>query len=271
MRVAVTGGDGFIGHHVVKRIKDLRHKVSVIDLKRGVDIRDRTALLDVMTEFRPDVVVHLAAELGKDANELYTTNVVGTANVVIASERCGVKKIVYTSSAAVYGNGVASEESRCYPISDYGLSKLLGEGFVLQTTIRDTVVFRLFNVYGEGGQGVVNVLSHCIETGKQFKMTSRAAVRDFVSVETVVGAVERVLMGKTGQLLSNVGTGQGRSVEELAKMAQTFGSFDIVDLGLDPPTEIRTSVADVLRFRSWFGEEPRGSVEEFWSRITEGG
>ncbi len=126
MKVLITGGAGFIGHHVVKKLIDSGHEVMVIDnlsrsleentefikelgvLLKPIDVRDLNSLIKVFKEFRPEAVVHTAALIDVEESVkhpgLYAeVNVVGSANVSKASHEVEASRILYLSSAAVYG------------------------------------------------------------------------------------------------------------------------------------------------------------------------
>ncbi|HEY1405927.1 MAG TPA: SDR family NAD(P)-dependent oxidoreductase, partial [Spirochaetota bacterium] len=185
--IIVTGGAGFIASHIVDAYVAQGHRVVVIDdLSRGfeknlnpnavfykADIRDLAAMREIFQKERPDVVNHHAAiavvaESMRDPIPTMETNVTGTVNVLVAAGEADVKKILFASSAAVYGNPKTlpvHESDPTEPISPYGLSKLQGEeaikcyarlfGFAY-------TIFRYANAYGprqnpKGEGGVVAI------------------------------------------------------------------------------------------------------------------
>src|SRR5262245_22666165 len=146
MRIAVTGGAGFIGSNLVDRLLGDGHEVTVVDdLSTGahrnrdaethvLDVRD-PEIADVFTVFRPEVVCHLAAQISvrgsvTDPRRDARINVEGTANVLDSARLAGVRTVVYASSVAVYGRPAAIPvpgDAPTDPRSPYAASKLSGE------------------------------------------------------------------------------------------------------------------------------------------------
>src|SRR3989338_4689420 len=140
MKILVTGGAGFIGRHLVKRLQEKGHTVTIYDnfsnsKKDGLnttviegDIRDAGDVQRAMKD--TEVVFHLAAiSNARDTDEdaMYNTNFMGSKNVFEAAKAAGAK-VIFTSSAAVYGdNKLAKETDECKPINQYGKSKLRAE------------------------------------------------------------------------------------------------------------------------------------------------
>ncbi len=157
-----------------------------------------------------NVVYHLAARLDWSSRPrhpivLVKTNTLGTACVLTQARAMGVHKVVFASSAAVYGNVIPCAESNpLMPVSVYGASKAAAESIchVFSDLGVDVVILRLFNVYGPGGKGVANI----------FKDSPDAVIygdgnqtRDFVHVKDVVEAM--VLAAKWDPGVYNIGTG----------------------------------------------------------------
>ena len=190
MNILVTGGAGFIGSHLVRKLLSMGHDVLVVDDLRGglrtnvpegagfvcLDINS-PMLLDVMDRGRFQCVVHLAAQTRVDVSikDPYgdaRDNVMGTVNVLECARKTGVQRIVFASSAAVYGDPPEkdlplSEDYPLSPLSFYGLSKATIESYLRlyhKWYGLDYVVLRFANVYGEraevGGEGgVINVFA----------------------------------------------------------------------------------------------------------------
>jgi UDP-glucose 4-epimerase len=169
--VFVTGGLGFIGYNLVKRLIDLNCNVTVFDnfSSNVVDNIDQTHVIkgDILhlEELKDsikgnDIIYHLAASpsvpfSSEHPCEDFKINTQGTLNVPKASSESDAKLVIYTSSGgAVYGNRVklpVNEEQPCFPISPYGISKLAGERYcqVFNKTFGlNTIILRIFNVYG---------------------------------------------------------------------------------------------------------------------------
>jgi UDP-glucose 4-epimerase len=186
-RILVTGGAGFIGHHLInKLLLQRQYQLSVIDnFSTGrkeylqsqdigsmnnnaapeiyeVNIINTDRILNIIKNEAPDTCVHLAAKTsgldsGTDPYGTIDVNVKGTLNVLEACYRCGVKNFIFASSAAVYGQVEKvpiSEDVPLRPVTVYGASKVSGEALVSSyqnaRKIENTVSLRIFNVYGEG-------------------------------------------------------------------------------------------------------------------------
>ena len=238
MKILVTGGAGFIGSHIVDRYIDLGHEVAVIDdLSKGSkdnlnpnakfykeDITRLEKVEKIFNEFLPDVVNHHAAlaEVAKSIRDPARTlevNVLGTANVLFAGGKSGIKKFIFSSTGgAIYGNPEtipADETCKPNPLSPYGLSKLLGEKtieFYARTYKFDYVIFRYSNVYGprqnpKGEAGVVAIFGELIRSGKKPTIFGDGSkTRDYIYVGDIVNANELALNAKGNHIL-NLGSG----------------------------------------------------------------
>src|SRR4051794_30871490 len=174
MRTLVTGGAGFIGHHLVQRLLAEEHEVRILD-NFATGRRERLEGLPVEivegdlrsyerahTAVRGcEVVMHLGAlpSVPRSVQDPLTTsavNVDGTLNVLLASRDEGVRRVVFASSSSVYGANPAlpkSEDDQPLPVSPYGVSKLAAEHFCRAFSAVygiETVSLRLFNVFGPG-------------------------------------------------------------------------------------------------------------------------
>jgi nucleoside-diphosphate-sugar epimerase len=221
LRVLVTGGAGFIGHHLVRGLLDRSDEVTVIDdfssgdRSRLEGFGDRIALvegsiLDPQALDRAaescEVIFHEAA-IASVAQSLVTplltnaVNVSGTIEVMLAASRHGARRVVFAGSSAAYGTPVnlpCREDQPPDPMSAYGVSKLAAEYYV-HTLGRlhgvDTVVLRYFNVFGPGQDpaseyaAVVPRFATAVLEGRQPTVNGSGDIsRDFVYVDNVVQA-----------------------------------------------------------------------------------
>lgn len=228
MKVVVTGDVGFIGSHLKFRLQLKGHSVIGIDKKRpNLDIQWAQAVV-----FKPDVVVHLAANLFNNFHQN-----LDTTKKVLSLFDCHT---IFTSSAAVYGNGDTTEELNLRPINDYGYFKSQEEkGF-------DTV-FRLGNVYGVGSDhGIIAKLT----SGETPPINGDGEqTRDFIMVEAVCKAIiEAVEEEITG--IYNLATGVGTSINHL------YDYFHKDKTYLPAVDEIRHSVLSMNKFEETFGWTP---------------
>lgn len=278
MSVLVTGGSGYIGAHLVGLLRGRGEDVVVIDDGEtgfreripGVDARTLdlaeagavAALRALMAEREVESVVHFAARkqvpesIAKPA-WYYAQNVGGLANLLLAMEQAGVRRIVFSSSAAVYGDVRAAsvdEDHPCAPMNPYGATKLAGEQLidaVVRSGALDAVSLRYFNVAGCGEPELVDRLAlnlvpmvferlargeRPLVFGDDYPTPDGSCVRDFIHVvdlaEAHLAALDRLRAGGAGHLIANVGTGRGYSVlETIAAIGRATG--------LDAAPEIR--------------------------------
>jgi UDP-glucose 4-epimerase len=249
MKILVTGGAGFIGSHVVDRLLDAGHEVSILDslergktenvagpLERGVklhrlDIRDR-AVGELVAEERPEVVVHLAAQPDvrvsvADPRLDADVNVSGSLNVLEAARGAGVRKVIVASSGGcIYGEPSklpVKENYRGTPESPYGISKRVLHdylAFYSATHGLGWTVLALANVYGPrqdpyGEAGVVSIfLGAMVEGREPVVYGDGKQTRDFVHVSDVADAFGRAIDRGDGAVF-NIGTGVETTVLEL--------------------------------------------------------
>lgn len=258
MRALVTGGAGFIGSHLVDRMVAEGHDVLVVDdLSTGrreqvadgcrFDQLDITSpeLIPLTESFRPEVVLHLAAQMDvrkSVADPLHDTrtNVLGTVNVVTAAARAGVRKVVFASSGGtVYGEPEAlpvREDAPVRPASPYGAAKVAGETYTAafgRLHGFSWTSLRLGNVYGprqdpHGEAGVVAIFGRAMLEGRQtLVFGDGTSSRDYVHVDDVVEAFRQCLDSRTNGGIHNVGTGRSTSVRELhSVLAKLCGAAD---------------------------------------------
>lgn len=244
-RVLVTGGAGFIGSHIVERLLESGFQVAVVDdLSSGskdnlasnislhvVDIRDAGRVRDVFQAVRPDLVCHQAAQMSVSRSVREPAfdaqvNLLGLLNVLEASAKCRVGRVVFASSGGVlYGEVEApvSEDHPCRPISPYGISKWAGERylefFAREHNIR-TVALRYSNVYGprqnpHGEAGVVAIFCKRLLAGQHAVINGDGGcLRDYVYVTDVARANALALSRDLSAWFTpfNIGTGVGTDV-----------------------------------------------------------
>jgi len=246
MKILVTGGAGFIGSHVVRKLIDEGMEVVVLDsfvsgsesnIPQGVlvlrgDIRD----MEIVQKAAQDVtgIVHLAALVSVPisvANPGLTeeVNVEGTKNIFQAARELGVRRVVYASSAAVYGNEPSvpkSEGSILKPESPYAASKLENERSAVVSGI-STMGLRFFNVYGPGQTGshayasVIPRWMEAVRDGREITVYGDGSqTRDFVHVSDVASAVLAALSSKE-QGVVNVASGTERSLKDVLDLLST--------------------------------------------------
>ena len=291
-RVMVTGGAGFIGSHIVEELLAAGHEVSVVDnLQTGseawlpagvafyrISILDE-ALCDVMAEAAPEYVIHQAAQVNvarsvEDSARDAQVNIVGSLRLLEACRKHGVRKVIYASSAAVYGEPRALplvEDHPVAPLSPYGVSKHTVEHY-LEVYRRlyglNYTVLRYANVYGprqdaQGEGGVVAIFTYRIVRGLGVTIDgSGEQTRDLVYVGDVARANVLALTAGDGEIL-NVSMGVETSVNRLlAAIEEAVGRRAEVRHGPPRPGDIVRSVLANGRARRVLGWEPRVSLAD---------
>lgn len=290
-RFVVTGGAGFIGGHITELLVAEGHQVTVfddfstgsadnlaavadrIDIVRG-DIRDIDALNQVMRG--ADYVIHQAADISakrsvEDPVFTNSVNVDGTLNVLISARDAGVRRLVFASSCAVYGDTGRRPQREDFvpqPLSPYGASKMAGEHYVAvfnQIYGLETVRLRYFNVFGPrqnpDSQYAAVIPKFITRTlrGEQLHVYGDGEqTRDFVYVENVAQANYLACFADSapGEVF-NIASEQTITINELVEaLGRIAGKKP--DVVYDPPVigDIRFSASDISRARSLLGFSP---------------
>lgn len=244
MKALVTGAGGFVGKYLTAILIENDIKVLGID-RKDCDISDFNSLVKIVSDFKPDVVYHLAAlayvpDCEEDFAEALKTNVLGTYNIVKAAKD---SKIIFISTANIYGYVTEvelplSELSPIKPANNYALSKSMAEDIV-KTYARDYVIFRPFNHIGVGQNENYVVTSFAkqlaeIKAGKKeavFKVGNLSAERDFLAVEDVVKAY--LAAATKGYGVYNLCSGHALSIQEILDKLIKIAGVE-VNIQIDP-------------------------------------
>jgi UDP-glucose 4-epimerase len=304
MRILVTGGAGYIGSHVVKALGKGGHDVLVYDnlstghpwavlygrLVKG-ELADSRHLEGTMDEFRPEAVMHFAASIQVEESVreplmYYRNNIANSLNLLEAMRKCGVKRLIYSSTAAVYGipqRIPVDESAPLQPINPYGATKMMMERViqdVVTTGNIQCVALRYFNVAGADGEGRIgqayaeatHLITRALKTAKgerpelaifgtDYPTPDGTCVRDYIHVDDLAEAhmiaLEYLRMGKEGWTVMNCGYGHGFSVREVIDVVCRVTGVPIAirEAGRrpgDPPS----LVSDSTRIRTLTGWAP---------------
>jgi len=295
-RVVITGGAGFIGSHLAEELAE-NNEVVVIDnlstgklenikhlidnkkivFKKG-DIRDLDFLKE---EFKGvDYVFHQAAIVSvpfsvEDPILTNEVNVNGTLNVLIAARDCGVKKVIYASSCAVYGdnpNLPLKEDMLPMPLSPYAVTKLAGEYYCQVFTEvygLPTISLRYFNVYGPRQDAnsdyaavIPKFIKRVLEDKPPIIYGDGKQTRDFIFVKDVVKA--NIMAAKSNATgVFNIASGKQVSINELANLIIEIMGKDFEPIHQRPrPGDIRHSIADISKAKEKLNFQPEYSLKE---------
>ncbi|HKZ91308.1 MAG TPA: UDP-glucose 4-epimerase GalE [Candidatus Limnocylindrales bacterium] len=320
MRVLVTGGAGYIGSVSVEQLILAGHQVVVVDslvtghrdaVAPGAQlsvhsVRDKDALVALLKQHHVEAVLHcaarsLVAQSVLEPGLYYAENVVGGIVLLDALREAGVDRIVFSSTAAVYGEPEKvpiREQAPTSPVSPYGASKLAFEGamgWYAAYGLR-SVSLRYFNVagasehYGERHEPETHLIPSVLRSargaaeltifGDDYPTADGTAIRDYIHVlalaDAHIAALELTAQMEAGQVVCNLGTGSGFSVKQVLDSASQVVGRPIPHhygprrVG-DPPV----LVASNERARTLLGWEPtRGSLAEMigsaWQLLEQG-
>lgn len=297
-RVLVTGGAGFVGANAVRRLVELGAQVSVLDnletgrhedLAPGAQfvagsVEDPTVVERLVASAQ--IVLHLAARniivSTRNPKDDFSTNVGGTLNVLLAARQAGVERVVYSSSASVYGNSrylPANEDDAPNLLSPYAVSKYAGESYCrafYESYELPTSVVRYSNVYGPGQSarnpycGVIGKFFEGARQGRPISIHGDGLqTRDFTYVDDAVEAtlLAAVRPRAVGEIF-NVGTGFETSINTLAEtVREVSGSPAPVEhIDRRDIDNIRRRVVNIEKIRQALHWVPRFTLREGLAR-----
>ena len=272
MKVMITGGAGYIGSHVVKLLGEKGHKILVYDnLSTGHEwavlygdlvvgeLADQAKLADTLAGFMPDAVMHFAAHIRVEESvqkplKYYRNNTANALNLIEAMMTAGIQKLIFSSTAAVYGipdSMPVNEDAPIRPINPYGMSKAMVERMLQD--LSDSADFRYvslryFNVAGADPDGKIgqayeestHLITRALKTAKgelnklfvfgmDYDTPDGTCIRDYIHVndlaEVHIAALE--YLANSGQSrVFNCGYGHGYSVREIVRSAKKITGID---------------------------------------------
>lgn len=292
-RCLVTGGAGFIGSNLVDHLLKNDHEVIVVDNECANGHEEyywNSSTLNYKFDISPynidrlvelcqgvDYIFHLASDVSisyciENPAESYLNNVSSTITVLEAARLAGVEKVVFSSTAAIYGltEKICLESDKPDPLNSYAVSKLSGESLMKMYSDLygvNTVTLRYFNVYGprqpESGQyaPVMGIFLKQREQDKSLTVVGDGQqTRDFIHVSDIAAAnltVAEKDVEVYGQVY-NVGTGRQLSIKKIAEMI----SDDIVHIP-PRPAEARKSFANTSKIKDVYGWEAKIKLEDW--------
>ncbi len=302
--ILVTGGAGYIGSHVLLQLQERGERVVALDnlytgFRQAVraaplivgSVADRELVGRILREHQVDTVMHFAAhtivpESVREPLKYYANNTCATRSLLEACQQHGVRSVVFSSTAAVYGmppDGVAAEDGPLAPINPYGTSKLMSEWILRDLAASGALRYaslRYFNVAGSDPQGrigqatrqatllikvaceaAVGRRDHVAIYGTDYATADGTGVRDYIHIEDLarahLDALDYLRRGGASVTL-NCGYGHGYSVRQVLQSVQRLSGHPLVvreqpRRSGDPPTLI----ARAERIRSVLGWQPR--------------
>jgi nucleoside-diphosphate-sugar epimerase len=290
MKVLVTGGAGFIGSNLVGLLIREGHDVTVLDslvsgyrenllpFPRvnfvGGDIRDISILRSAATD--AEVIFHLAASVGNTRSIQHPrvdseVNVLGTLNVLECARECGARKVVFSSSAGIFGELRTlpiSEDHPVEPDSPYGATKLCAEKLCLAYAKLypplEAVCLRYFNVFGinqryDAYGNVIPIFAQKLVRSERLTVFGDGEqTRDFINVLDVARANVLAALNRGVNGAFNLGSGSRIAINALVEMMRAASGLDTeVVHGPRRPGDVRDSLADISAIRNSLGFEPR--------------
>lgn len=313
MKILVTGGVGFIGSHTVVELLNQNYDVVIIDnfcnSKRTVlekiklitnksfnfyevDIRDKNALENVFKKERIDAVVHFAAlksgaDSIKDPGTYYVNNIEGTYNILQLMDKYNVNKIIFSSSATVYGDSqnvpIKEKEIIGNVISPYGMTKYLTELLLNnkseQSNNFKAISLRYFNPIGAHPSGLIgedspddipnNLILYILKVAKKelpylkvfgsdYKTPDGSGIRDYIHVVDLakghVSALKYIQKMQKKHDVFNLGTGRGHTVIELVKTFEKENNIEVpYQYAPRRPGDVEISFADCSKANKLMG------------------
>jgi UDP-glucose 4-epimerase len=301
--VLFTGGAGFIGMHVMPMLLEKGYSIRLFDSMTHRANRDQVDALvntgdveliendvryggSVQRAMRGvDSVIHFATvsinRSVADPEESIDINMTGNHNVFAAAAGEGVRRLVYASSASVYGDPEVlpmSEDSKLNPMTPYCISKLAGEhllGFYQRQKNLSWVALRFFNVYGPGQKtsayytSVINHFVNRIRNGEPPVIDGRGEQSmDFVHVTDVARSAVAALESDRDNVAVNIGTGVSTSIAQLADILIRAVGADVEPIFNPRDVLVSRRAADITRAREVLGWEPLVNVEDGLSELV---
>lgn len=253
MKVLITGGMGFVGSNLIRKLSDNNIEIIVLDNFSSnvnnelegcrlfkVDLSDYVQLDSIKIGSSADIMIHLAGPSSgpasaKDPQGTIVNSNEVMFNVLTLCERLSINRLVFASSMAVYGDPLklpVHENSFCQPISYYAIAKLSSE-HTIQTFAKSSgleySILRFFNIYGPGqdlkrmDQGLVSIYLSMLMHEKPFVIKGRLdRIRDLIHIDDVVNSIVAVMNSEAGiNQVVNICNGEAITIERLAKILIT--------------------------------------------------
>ena len=299
--ILVTGGAGYIGSHIVEKlVKKKFLKIFIVDdLSTGhkrlinkkatfikANINKTKLIKKIILKNKIDTIIHLAAktivtESEKKPKLYYKVNVLGTKSLLNAAKNSLVKNFLFSSTAAVYGSKIryVNENSKTFPDSIYGKTKLQAENLVKRNFKKNYIILRYFNVVGASPSkkiGLINRYGQLFKNfaveilknkpklsvyGKDYDTEDGTCIRDFIHVSDLAEIHLKVLLKvskNNKSVILNCGYGKGFSVLEVVNNFKKFSKNKVtVKFQKRRKAEIVESIANVTKLKNYLKWKPK--------------
>jgi UDP-glucose 4-epimerase len=266
MRICITGSSGFIGTHLVKKLRELNHELTLVDLKDGLDILNTQKMIELGQN--QDCIIHLAAEISVPISNNYPlyynqANIDRTLSMLESARINKIPRFIFASSAAVLKTN-----------SVYAVTKLTGEYYCKlysYLTGMKTICLRFFNVYGQGtDKGVIPTFLENIKNKKPLIIYgSGNQTRDFVYIDDVINAIILSLEYNDSGIF-DVGSGTSITIKEIAELCyKLMRKKPNIKYKHGLKGDIYESHSNISRTIKQLGYHPSVDIEEGIKRMTE--
>ena len=286
-KVLVTGGAGFVGREVVKKLFHDGYEVTVLDkAEKPADFTHvkyikgdlQNAAKCVIACAEQDFVIHLGAkpripESFINPDDYFDDNVTGTKNILTAASAVGVRKFVYASSSSVYGNNPPPHKPyhKPDPLNYYAMTKLFGEHLCKQYKNMfnlDYTILRFFTVYGPEQPGcddkglMIAKFGRLAQAGEPLTVHGDGEMRrDYIHVSDVANAVIAAIESRVKSEIFNVGTGTNISVNSIVDILQEFKDVSVENID-KPKGYANETLADISKAKKLLGWLPKVNQAE---------
>jgi len=278
MKIAVTGGSGFVGSNLIKKLGALGSVIVNLDISDGIDIADWDKIKNIE---KFDLLFHLAAktfvpESYKNPKDLYYTNIIGTLNILELCRKFSAKVIF--ASSYIYGLPKYLPIDEKHPVqgfNPYAQSKIIGEE-LCEGYNRDfglsVIIIRPFNIYGPGQNPnfLIPLMIKQAKDGSIFLKNSKPK-RDFIYIDDVVDAYIKCMEYNDSSFeIFNIGYGRSYSVKEITELVVKKFNHEISISFTEESrkSEIMNTVANISKAKSILGWKPKISLDEGIAKTT---
>jgi len=300
-RVLVTGATGFIGANLTRRLlkegsrvniftRDESDKWRIKDVLKDVsshtvDILNEQKLNGAINHIKPEIILHAAVYGGyrfqKDTKKIFDTNFISTVNLLSACKKVGFEVFINTGSSSEYGvkRQAMKEDDLLEPVSNYGVSKAFATLYCQSYAKREkipVVTLRLFSPYGyfdDPSRMIADMIMTCL-SGKEPKVLSPLAVRDFIFIEDVMDSYIKTIEHKdsVGGEIFNIGYGKQHSVKKVVNTITRLTGNRVKLEYADTPAstmEPKTWQADISKAEKKLKWEPRFGLSDGLKKTIE--